>query len=260
MSADTLIVLISLLGAGPGRTAECLLTEDSTLWLPAADVHALLGLPTPPAPWTTTEAVLRDWPTVTASWDVRSLAVVFLDPLNVLPASRAVRARQDRAAHGAPPLAFVRSGPFASVAGDERGRYLADLGYSWRGRVALAVRKSSERGTTWNLGVSPIPQLFASVSGAHIGVYATPRVTSASARLAVGPAWVSTTWTPGRWHVDALTAWGPVSVFASSRDQFFVTIRSQGVDFQAGRNAELSAFRISVGPFRSSPFTFPTTF
>src|SRR3989442_1586955 len=46
------IVDVTLLGVG-SVTVEAVLTADSILLLPAAEVAALLGLETPPSPWTT---------------------------------------------------------------------------------------------------------------------------------------------------------------------------------------------------------------
>jgi len=91
-------------------------------------------------------------------------------------------------------------------------------------------------------------------------VYHVPQITNASARVTRGPVWVATAWTPARWDIDALVTKGPVSVFASSRAVFVITIKGLGADLQVGRRAGVSALHVSVGSFRSSPFVFPTTY
>ena len=108
---DTLLVALMLLG-GRSVTVEAVLARDSTLLLPAAEVANLLGTGTPPAPWVTVKDLSRSWPAVAFTWDARALVVYVDDPLAVLPASRAARARGDARARGA---AYIpRSGPFAA--------------------------------------------------------------------------------------------------------------------------------------------------
>jgi len=243
-------LLVSVELNGQRRTVEAVLTADSALLLPAADVHALLGLDPPAATWTTLPALRHAWPPVSFTWLPRELRVVVDDPTAVLPATRARRAALTRQARGAPPLAVTRGGPFAAVVADDAGRSLVDLGYSWRGRVAVTARRSSTFGTAWAVSLAPLPALFVTYTD---GERSLP---SATARVAVGPAWAFATWTPGRWSVDGLVSVGRVSLFASSRDAFVITFRGP-VAVQLGRAGSVATGRVSVGPVPPSPFVVP---
>ena len=251
MSADTLLVLVTLLSTGQGRTVEAVLTRDSALLLPAVEVHALLGLPPPPTLWTTTQILAHDYPSLIVTWRPRELRVLIDDPHAVLPASRAIRDQRLRTAHGAAPYAATRSGPFISITGDELGRSLLEGGYSFGGRAALHVRQSSTRGTAWAVSLIPARSVFLSYAD---GDQQPP---SASARLAIGPTWVFTTWTPERWQADGLVQIGRLTVFASSRNAFALTFTAAPVGVQVGRQGNITTARLTYGPVMPSPFTIP---
>jgi len=257
--SDSLLVEVRLSGVG-AVVVEAVLDADSTLHLPTGEVATLFGTSWTPAATFTLADLTTAFPLLLVHWIPRELQIVVDDPQGVLPASRRQREQAQRRAYGGPGATVTTSGPYVAFAADERERYVADVGYSWRGVLAVAARKSSTFGTTWNLGAAPSPHVFASVSGAHVGVHRAPQITNASARLAFGSTWLSASWTPTRWDIDALVTKGPVSVFASSRDVFVITIRGLGADLQVGRRAGVSAFHVSVGSFRSSPFVFPTTY
>jgi hypothetical protein len=244
-----LLVDVALVGTARHAVVEAILTADSTLLLPAAAVHALLGLPAPASTWTTPAAIARAFPTVTVEWRPRELRLLVDDPLGVLPASRAIVDARQRHARGAAYVA--RSGPFAAFAADDSGRSAIDAGYSWRGRIAVTGRHSSTRGAAWAVSLAPAPSLFVS----YVGGDRSPPM--ATARVAAGPAWAFATWTPGRWSVDGLVTVGRVSLFASSRDAFAVTINAAPVGVQVGRQGSRTTARLTYGPLMPSPFSVP---
>ena len=158
-----LLVSVQLQGVG-AVDVEAVLTADSTPLLPAAPVSELLGLPPPTSQWVTVAQLQKQFPPIQVQWIPRQLTVLIQDDVFALPASRRTRDGLIRQAQGAAPYAVTRSGPFAAVAGDNLGKTLVDLGYSFRGRAAIAVRRSSTRGTSTTISVPPVPLLFASVA------------------------------------------------------------------------------------------------
>lgn len=212
-------------------------------------MHALLGLPAPATTWTTPAALGRTYPTVAVEWRPCELRLLIDDPLDVLPASRAISDARRRQARGATYVA--RSGPFAAVVADDSGRSAIDAGYSWRGQIAITGRHSSTRGAAWAVSLAPAPALFVSYAD---GDRSPP---TASARVAAGPAWAFATWTPARWSVDGLVTVGRVSVFASSRDAFALTVNAPPVGLQIGRTGHRTTARLTYGPLMPSPFSVP---
>jgi len=247
--SPNLLVDVALVGTDRHAVVEAILTADSTLLLPAAAVHALLGLPAPASTWTTPAALRRAFPTVAVEWRPRELRLLIDDPAAVLPASRAIDAARQRHARGAAYVA--RSGPFAAVVADDSGRSLVDVGYSWRGRVAVTGRHSSTLGAAWAVSLAPTPAVFVSYAD---GDRSPP---TASARVAAGPAWAFATWTPARWSIDGLVTVGRVSLFASSRDAFAVTINAAPVGVQVGHARGVTTGRVTFGPIMPSPFGPP---
>lgn len=247
-----LLVEVKLVGIAH-RTVEAILTEDSTLLLPAGEVHQLLGLGTPTTSWITPQALATQFPSLVVTWLPREMRLRIEDPLEVLPATRQFRDQRQRQARGAPGLTVTRSGPFLALAADDSGRSLVDFGYSWRGQVAVQLRESSTLGPSWAVSLAPSPKLFIAYSD---GQRQSP---TASARLATGPAWLSASWTPDRTSIDGLVvlARGRVSVFASTREVYVLTIKGPGGDFQLGRSAGRTAARFSWGPLPASPFSPP---
>ncbi len=108
-------------------------------------------------------------------------------------------------------------------------------------------------GTSWSLSLAPHPALFVAYTG---GDHAQPA--TVTGRLAVGPLWVSPYWQAGRpVQVDGLVALGPLTVFASSRQQYALTIRAVPVGVQIGRTGTSTTARISYGPIPPNPFAVP---
>jgi hypothetical protein len=242
------IVDVQLVGVGT-VTVEAVLTDDSTLLLPAAEVTQLLGLPAPTSPWLTVAQLQKMFPPIQVTWQPRALTVLIRDDLLALPASRTTRDALMRTAQGAAPYLVTRSGPFLAWTFDQLGRELYQAGYSWRGWVAVSGQRS-RLGTTYTVSVVPSPILFASYTGGS-----QPQ---ASARVALGPAWLSTTWNRGQALVtDALVQLGRVSAFASSRKTFVVTVRGP-IDAQIGRVNGVTTGRVSLGPIPPNPFSPPT--
>ena len=242
------LVVVRLVGVGE-TTLEARLA-DTTLALPAAETYALLGLGAPPGPWVRLDALQRMYPVVAFDWMPREMLLTIADPQAVLPASREAVDRLGRQAHGAPGLTVTRSGPFLAVLGDDRGRTLVQGGYSYKGRVAIQASRARQ-GTTWGVSVAPAPAIYLSYSqGAH-------QRASVSGRLALGPAWLSTSWTGGRpLTIDALFTRGHVALFASSRQSFALTIRGP-VAVQVGRTGSTTTGRLSIGPVPPNPFSVP---
>lgn len=250
---DTTLVEIVLVGTGRQTTVEAIVARDSTLYLPGRDVAAFLETPLPPVLWITLTDLAAAYPPVGFTFRPRELRVVVDDPQHVLPASRSFYAGIERRAQGALPLASVRSGPFLAFAADDSARSLVDVGYTWRGRVALTARQSSVTGTAWALSLAPVPAFYLNVTHRQS--------THVSARLATGPVWIAPTYSDATRQVgaDALVAVGGVTLFASTRDVWLVTIRGRAGDLQLGRSRGVTAARVSWGPLFPSPFSFPIT-
>jgi hypothetical protein len=247
---DTLLVEVYAAETQERVLVEAVLTADSTLYLPSDPVARFLGV-TFAAPWITPDDLRRAYPTVTVAWLPRESRVMILDPLRVLPASQ--RAHQAVVARSRPGFGVpVRSGLFTSVSADDRGAYLADVGYHFRGRATVWLRESSARGSAWAVTLAPSSALYVSYADAEDGPPAL------SGRVAAGPLWVSTRWSPDRWDADALLLAGRVAVFASTRETFAVTINAAPVGVQVGWTGQHTTARLTYGPVMPSPFTVPT--
>lgn len=234
------------------RTVEAVMTKDSVLLLPAGEVFQLLGLGSvPTAPWMTPQSLTKQFPSLVVTWLPRAMRVRIEDPLEVLPATRQLRDQRDRQARGAAPYLATRSGPFLAFTADDRGQNLVDVGYSYRGKVALQGQHSTTRGAAWGLSVVPSPRVFLSYSA---GDRQRP---TATARVAAGPAWAFVAWSPDRWSADGLVTWGRVSLFASSREAFALTINAVPVGAQIGWSGGRTTARITYGPIGPSPFAVP---
>src|SRR5207247_616849 len=166
----------------------------------------------------------RRFPPIAVTGLPRELRVVVQDNLAVLPATRRLTEQQQRQARGA--TAFTtRSGPFLAFTFNQIGHELWEGGYSWKGRVAIQARRSNSSGqrpgtTTWGGSFAPHPAVYLSYA------QGTQQAASITGRLAVGPVWVAPAWTPGHpVAVDGLVQVGVVSVFASTRHAFAITIR-----------------------------------
>jgi hypothetical protein len=256
---DTLLVVVALLSTGQEKMVEALLSADSVLQVPSADVAALFGEPVSPAPYLSLKDLQHSYPALSIAWDVRALRLTVADPQRVLRASRDYYSGLERQARGAAPYAVTVSGPYMAFTGDDSARTALDVGYSWRGRLALQARRSNVSGTTWSVGLAPAPFLFATLSGVH--ALHGAHVTSATARLALGPLWLQPSWANGHASADALVALGPFALFASSRNAVVVTITGRSGALQLGRSARGTAARFSVGPaLFASPFSIPTIY
>jgi hypothetical protein len=251
LQQPNLILEVRLDGSGQATTVEAELLADSTLLLPSGDLGAFLGTPPEPAPWIALGTLRTRFPTVTWQWIPRALLLLVTDPGQVLPLTRRFYAQIVRQGQGAAPYAVITSGPFAAFAFDQVGRELWQGGYSWRGRLAISAQRSTNAavGTSWTVSAVPSPLFYASYTGGP-----TPQ---AAARVAVGPAWLSTTWQQGQALItDALVNLGRVSAFASSRKAFAITVRGP-LDVQVGRVGSLTTGRVSFGPIPPNPFVVP---
>jgi hypothetical protein len=245
---DSLLVDVRLLGVGDVMV-EATMTDDSGLVLAAPPVFALLGLGVPPTATVALDAIRRRYPIVTFAWLPRELALIIEDPRGVLPATATARSAIERVARGA---FTALSGPFATLTGDDRGRSAAEAGYTWRGRVAVSARRPAVGPATWAATLAPSPALVAGVTGAD------RRVTSATWRLALGPAWAFTTWAPGgRLAFDGLVAVPHAALFASTRDVYVLTILTAPLGVQLGRSGSHITARVTYGPVGPSPFVVP---
>lgn len=248
---ESLLVSVELIGVS-SATVEARLAADSTLELPASAVRELLGVGLP-LPWVPVPALARAYPAVTFSWIPRRLALIITDPRRVLPASAAAYAAAMRTAHGGATLAYrPQSAVFGSLAGDDAGRTLAELGWSWRGRFAVAGEYlPAVRRGFWNAALVPVSAVNLAASG-------DTRVRSMTLRATHGPAWALVTWQAARVAVDGLVALGPVALFASpTRRTYLVTITpGQGVAVQFSRTPKNQTARVSFGQ-SVSPFFLP---
>ena len=244
-----------LLGVG-STVVDGILTPDSTLLLPAREVAALLGTDVGTGGWTSLTELRHRWPPITVTWIQRELRVLVDDPLAVLPRTRQLIEQQQRQARGTSSALAVRSGPFGAFTFDQLGHELVEGGYTWRGRVAVMARRSNHRdgleqgASTWGVSFAPLPAVFLS----YLDGNRQPPIVSG--RLAVGPMWLSTTWTPTHTHVDGLVRLGSVSLFASSRQAYAITVRGP-ISAQVGRVGGLTTGRVSFGPVPPSPFIVP---
>src|SRR5258708_39811572 len=83
-----LIVDVQLAGTNEHTVVEAMLTHDSTLLLPAADIAAFLGTGPPTTAWITPADLQHAYPTVTVTFELRALVLVIDDRQRVLPVSR----------------------------------------------------------------------------------------------------------------------------------------------------------------------------
>jgi hypothetical protein len=251
---DTLLVEVVFVQTQAQVVVEAILTRDSVLLLPARPVYLLLGLGPPPAAWTTPAALQAAYPTVTVAWYPRELRVVILDNLDVLPASRRATAQHLAATRFASALS-VQSGPFAAVSWDGGRHALLDLGYNWRGRVALVGRADDAGAAVWTASVAPSSHLYLTYED---GLARPP---TASARVALGPVWLSAQYVRPQSPVvlAGLVHIGPVQAFASSQ---FGVLSLQPAGQMAVTVAQVwathrTSVRLSVGPVPASPFAVP---
>ena len=250
-SDDSLLVEIRLTGVGAVMVMAA--TEGATLRVPTAPIYALAGLDGPGPESLTLEALGTELG-VEVGWSPRRLLVVIRDLFQVLPASRARldRLRAEAQAMAGNALYGRRIGPFGAFTVDDRGAMLGELGYSL-GRAQARVTHSTESGTAWSASANPLSSLWlnfhqSALSGTRLG-----------ARLALERSWVSATYGMGRLGIDGAASFGPVVVYASSRDRFSVTWRGD-VDIQVGHAGERSAIRMSFGPLDPSPLSVPAVF
>src|SRR5438045_841546 len=87
---DTVLVEIYLVQSSERIVVEAW-RRDSSLMLPAAALHELLGIPPPPSPWMTLDDLRQAYPAVTFAWRPLELRLYIVDELAVLPASRKYR-------------------------------------------------------------------------------------------------------------------------------------------------------------------------
>lgn len=252
---DPLLVQVELVEAQQQTLVEAILTADSSLYLPASPVSELLGTTVAGGPWLTLDALRQQFPTIRVVWLPRELRVVIFDPLRVLPATRNAHQQvvaRTRMAFNLP----VQSGPFAALAVDDSLRGVLDGGYSWRGRFAVAGRMDDAGTATWGVSLAPSSHLFFTYQD---GVYRPPNL---SGRIAAGPLWLSTAYTPGSpVEVAGLLRVGALQMFAS-RQYGVLTITSSSqwtVQLAQHWATQRTGARISVGPTYASPFTFPVT-
>jgi len=250
---DTVLISLELVETSARVTVEAV-QQDSTLLLPSSALRDLLGI-TMVGPWTSLEALRRAYPTITVQWQTEQGRVLVFDELAVLPAVRRFREQHRASAFGTAPIPQV-SGPFGSLSMDDQKRSLAELGYTWRGRVSVFGRMDDRGVAQWNASAAPTAHLFLGGSG---GTGQRPSITS---RLQAGPFWLLTTYVPQHpLEVAGLVRGGPVQVFASrqfgmltitSSPQWTIQLAQRWVDHR-------TAGRLSFGPTYASPFSFPVS-
>jgi hypothetical protein len=257
--AETLLVSVELPGV-TSRVMEVVLQPDSTLLLPTQELGTLLGVTLSPAPWTSLDALRKQFPALRITLSLKALTLYIEDDLLTLDVTRAVRAKQQVRAQGAPVVA--PSGASFAVAANDRGASYVDAGYSWRGRLVTQVRsgsflprpqglpRSAATATSWAVSAILLPELFVSYVGGE------QRPAQVAGRIVAGPAWVSASWNETQFSADGLLTFGRVALYGSSRKSFAVTLRGP-VAVQLGHTGNVTTLRASVGPNLPSPFQPP---
>jgi hypothetical protein len=255
VEARTVLVQVVLVSTNERVLVEAVLTADSTLYLPTEPVHELLGIGGPSGQLVTVAELQAAYPTAQVVWVPSELRVLIFDPLEVFAATRKARAEsvaRTQVAFNLP----VQSGPFASIAVDDSLRGVLDLGYSYRGRASFAARVDDRGAGSWGVTVAPDPRLFLTITDATQGPL------TVSGRVAAGPVWLSTSYTPDRpVDVAGLVRFRDVQFFASRQYGVLTYNRSSQWTVQVAHHWEQqrTAARISAGPSWASPFSFPVT-
>jgi hypothetical protein len=248
-----------LLSVELSSTAEKIIVEgiaqDSTLLLAAGPVYQLLGLGLPPTPWVSLTELQAAYPSVAFIWSPQEMRVLILDRMEVLPASRRAKAEivaRSQAAFSLP----VQSAPFAALAVDDSLHGVFDAGYSYRGQAAVAGRVDDAGTASWGATVAPNSHVFVTYTDA------VARPPTMSGRIAAGPLWLATTYTPR----SPLDLSGLLRIkdaeFYASRDYGVLTINQPhqlAVQLATNWKQHRTAARVSVGPSFASPFAFPVT-
>lgn len=243
--SDTLLVSVRFESVDSAIVVEAM-EQDSTLWLPSADIGKLLGV-TIPSEWISTDG-LRARYRLTVDWIPQQLLVVIRDPYEVLPASRG---RSQRIYIQQPTLA-ARTGFFGSFIGNDNAQSASQLGYSWKGRVVLSGQHSSLTGNSWNGYAAPFRGLWLSAShfntSTNIGVNISRRWLWFSASHS---SFNST------YAAAAVTLFrSRLVVFGNSLQQFVVTYHKP-IDIQLGYNKGHLVGKVGFGPTPLSPFGLP---
>lgn len=252
---DSVLVEVQLSSTQERIIIEAVVESDSALQLPAGPVYQLLGLGPPPAASISLASLQAAYPTVAFVWMPTEMRVVIIDRLEILPASRRAHAEivmRSQAAFSLP----VQSSSFASFAVDDSLHKLLEAGYTYRGKLAVAGRVDDQRAASWGATLAPSSHLFLTYQDA------TARPPTVSGRIAAGPFWLSSTFTPhSPLDMSGLIRIKDVQAFAS-RDYGIVTLnRPSQVAVQLATNwvQHRTAARVSFGPSYASPFSFPVT-
>jgi hypothetical protein len=249
---DTTLVEVMLVETRERITVEAVVT-DSTVRLPGTALRDLLGVSFV-GPWVSLDQLRTQYPTLVVQWRPAELRVLVFDEASVLPATRTFREQHRASAFNAVAVP-IYSGPFLSAAVDDSLRAAVDGGYNFRGRFVVAGRLDNRGAGSWGVTLAPTPHVFLDYQD---GVYRSPTV---SGRLAAGPLWLFSAYTPTHpVELAGLLRIRDVQIFAS-RDFGAVTwqggLKSIQIahTWQTGRTAA----RISLGPVPVSPFSFPST-
>ena len=253
---DTLLVEVHLTTTSESVMVEALLPPDSTLRLPAEPLAKLLGLGTPVTQWTTIKEIEASYPSVRVVWSPAAMRVDVFDPLMALPASK--RANTEVLARTATSYTLPAvSSPYMALSVDDSSRSLVELGYSWRGRFAVAGRFDSDHARSLGLSVAPSSHLFLSYT------QNPAQRPNLSGRVSYGPVWLFTSYTP---HLPTEVS-GMVRVrdvtFFSGRQYSVVTYTPPGPwavsVAKQWEQSRTTAARVTWGPAFASPFAFPST-
>lgn len=251
---DTILVDVLLATTQTHVVVEAEVDADSTLHLPAREVYELCGLGTPPGPWITPQAFERMYPTIVVRWIPSALQVVVLDPLAVLPASRRAQERGLAQSRFAVPFAAY-SGGYASLSWDGEGEgAMLDAGYTYRNHVGVAGRVDYTGAAAWS-GTLALRHLALSYED---GLARPPTV---GGRVALGPVWLSATYTTPQRPVQyaGLLRLGPVQAFGSQQYGVLTLQPTAQMVVQASQvwSTRRTTFRLSIGQAPASPFSIP---
>ncbi len=157
---DSLLVEVSLAGAGSTLLVVERDSAAGTVRVPTAPLYELAGLGEPPVAAATLDE-LRELLGIELLWLPRQLRIVMRDPWQLLPATRARvdRLRAEAAARAATTLEQRRHGAFGGVTVDDRREALLEFGYSM-GRLYGRGAYSTVSGAAWSAGANPVSGLW----------------------------------------------------------------------------------------------------
>jgi hypothetical protein len=251
------LVEVRLITTGESLIAEGEVRADSALLLPSEPIAKLLGV-TFVSPIVTPWELEAAYPDVKVVFETANMRVLIYDKLNVLPASRRATAAVIARAQDQGTLP-VQSAPFVAVAVDDSARVMADVGYAWKGRIAVMGRIDRTRASSVAVSLAPTSHVFVSANKGPDGPVST------TARVSLGPLWVSSSYAPhAPVDVAGVVRVKDITVYSSMQYAVATYSGPHSTNVQVAhawtQQQRTTAVRVSVGPSWASPISFPQTF